>query len=103
MEDCKTPDKKVHPERVQTAVRASFMESVRAPAEVVQAEALRAPVGLLQAEEPPAIVVGPPCRSMAELDAWMLGQHVQLCAKGGIDCRTCDRAEELGIPRAKSS
>jgi hypothetical protein len=28
---------------------------------------------------------------------WILEQHVALCSKGGIDCRTCERARTEGI------
>jgi hypothetical protein len=34
-----------------------------------------------------------------ELMTWMLEQHVSLCAKGGVDCRTCERAAAKGIAR----
>lgn len=58
----------------------------------------------LECEEGPDVVVGPAIDmskpgAMDELLTWMLEQHVQLCAKGGIDCRTCERAAEQGINR----
>lgn len=35
----------------------------------------------------------------AKLRAWMLTEHVRLCRKGGIDCRTCVEAAAQGIKR----
>ncbi len=56
----------------------------------------------LEAETAPTFMVGPvfdPSKP-GEFDAlqrWMIEQHVGLCAKGGVDCKTCKRASEMGI------
>jgi hypothetical protein len=56
----------------------------------------------LVAENGPSIVVGPLIDTSEpgwcdRLARWMLEQHVQLCAKGGIDCKSCKEAAALGI------
>lgn len=57
----------------------------------------------VEAENGPESVVGPVCEpgpdGTATLLRWMLEQHVGLCKKSGVDCRTCEKAGELGVAR----
>lgn len=56
------------------------------------------------AEDPPDVIRGP-AFDMSTPDGtealltWLLEQHVGLCAKGGVDCRTCEDAGAKGIAR----
>lgn len=55
---------------------------------------------VLVPEDEPAIIVGPICKSSDDFIQWMLTMHVQMCAKGGVDCRSCAEAVKRGIGRA---
>ena len=58
----------------------------------------------LTAEEPPEFVIGPALKmwepgAADALMTWLLQQHGSMCEKGGVDCRTCDEAQAMGIER----